>query len=103
MEVLMKNSNPQIEAIALVLTRGKLSYNENGLAEVKLQLMLGDKEKLLDDPHPYAKKEVLHVIATDHLAWQANALSSAQQVTFSATLIPDPHSPHLQLRKITPS
>lgn len=98
----MNNPKRQVEAIALVLTKGKLSYNADGLAEIKLQLMLGHKAMLLDDQHPYAKQEVLQAVATDHIAWQASTLSSAQQVTFSATFIPDAHEPHLQLTTITP-
>lgn len=98
----MENQTQQVEAIALVLTKGKLDYNDAGQAEVKLQLMLGHKAMLLTDTHPYAKKEILQAVATDHLAWQASALSPAEQITFRATLVTDSHRAHLQLTTIEP-
>lgn len=98
----MNNPTRQIKAIALVLTKSKLFYNADGLAQVKLQLMLGDKAMLLDDQHPFAKKEILQAIARDHIAWQASTLSSAQQVTFCATFITGTHEPRLELTTISP-
>ena len=95
----MQKTPPSVEAIAMVLTKGKLAFNAAGEAEVKLQLMLGQKSTLLDDQHPYAVEEVIQAIATNQVAFTADSLSSAEQISFSALLVGSTQ-PHLQLTDI---
>ena len=57
-----------LNAIAIILAQSHLCYNQDGKEHLTLKLLLGQKNTLCQDNHPFTDKEVLHVTAHEGLA-----------------------------------
>ena len=57
-----------LNAIAIILAQSHLCYNQDGKEHLTLKLLLGQKNTLCQDNHPFTSKEVLHVTAHEGLA-----------------------------------
>ena len=57
-----------LNAMAIILAQSHLRYNQDGKERLTLKLLLGQKNTLCQDSHPFTNKEVLHVTAHESMA-----------------------------------